>query len=236
MAGMDITVELHATDILKDLDRQGFSLIPSLLDRRSAQRLAELYGDPAVSYRARIDMARYNFGSGEYKYFAYPLPAPIQDLRERFYPCLAQVANVLGERVGATTRWPATLTEFLSRCHEQGQSRPTPLLLRYGPGDYNCLHQDLYGELYFPLQVIVQLSEPGVDFEGGELLLVQQRPRLQSRAMVVPLQQGQAAIIPVRDLPRQGKRGYHRAPMRHGVSTITAGQRTTLGILFHDAA
>ncbi len=181
-------------------------------------------------------MARYNFGRGEYKYFDYPLPTEVQLLREYFYAKLAPIANDWEELLGKERGWPATLAELTERCHDQGQRRPTPLMLCYGEGDYNCLHQDLYGPIHFPLQVVILLSAPGEDFEGGELILVEQRPRMQSRPIVAHLEQGSAAIIPVRERPRRGVRGYHRAPMRHGVSRITAGQRYTLGVIFHDAA
>ncbi len=181
-------------------------------------------------------MARHNFGRGEYKYFGYPLPDTVAGLRAAFYPHLARIANDWAQRLGDEARWPATLDRLLARCHRAGQRRPTPLLLRYRTGDYNCLHQDLYGDIQFPLQVIVQLTARGEDFDGGELVLVEQRPRMQSRPIVVDLPQGAAAIVPVRYRPVRGARGWRRTQMRHGVSAVTAGTRQTLGLIFHDAA
>jgi hypothetical protein len=180
-------------------------------------------------------MARHGFGRGEYKYFAYPLPAPIAALRSSLYELLAPVANAWMGRMGRETRFPAGHADFLARCHEAGQTRPTPLLLRYGPGDYNCLHQDLYGATVFPLQVAILLAEPGRDFEGGEFVLVEQRPRRQSRAHIVPLRQGDAVAFAVSERPVRGSKGDYRVTLRHGVSTIRAGNRHTLGIIFHDA-
>ena len=210
-------------------------MIPAVLDHVACRRLRERFDDERTVFRSTIDMERYNYGRGVYRYFDYPLPPEVQALREAFYPPLAAIANEWAERLGDATRWPATLAELIERCHAEGQTRPTPLLLRYGPDDYNRLHQDLYGPIYFPLQVIVLLSEPGVEFEGGELVLVEQRARVQSRPIVVPLTQGAAAIVPVRERPRPGKRGYHRVAMRHGVSRIRRGNRMTLGVIFHDA-
>ena len=211
-------------------------MTPRILPRETCERIRGYYDDTETDFRSTIDMARYNFGSGEYKYFDYPLPDAVLTLRRQFYERLAPIANRWESRLGTGTRWPDDLDTLLRRCHDAGQERPTPLILRYGEGDYNCLHQDLYGEIHFPLQVIFLLSEPRRDFDGGELILVEQRPRMQSRPMVVSLQQGAAAIIPVRERPRKGKRGYHRAPMRHGVGEIKAGRRYTLGVIFHDAA
>ncbi len=180
-------------------------------------------------------MARHGFGRGEYKYFAYPLPVPIAELRATLYSRLAPIANRWNEAMGIAVRYPAQLEAFLARCHAAGQTRPTPLLLRYGPGDYNCLHQDLYGEHVFPLQVAFLLSEPRRDFTGGEFVLTEQRPRMQSRAEVVALAQGEGVIFPVHHRPVQGTRGVYRVNMRHGVSRVRSGARHTLGIIFHDA-
>ncbi|HZH46383.1 MAG TPA: 2OG-Fe(II) oxygenase, partial [Roseococcus sp.] len=184
----------------------------------------------------RVVMARHGFGRGEYKYFAHPLPPEVAALRAALYGRLAPVANRWSEAMGLPTRYPAAHAEFLSRCHAAGQAKPTPLLLRYGAGDYNCLHQDLYGEHAFPLQVVVLLSAPGEVFEGGEFVLTEQRPRMQSRAEVVPLRQGEAAAFAVNHRPVQGTRGIYRVTMRHGVSRVRRGERQTLGIIFHDAA
>ena len=181
-------------------------------------------------------MARYNFGRGQYRYFGYPLPDIVATLRSYFYRHLAPIANDWSSKLRQDVRWPAELDQLTAQCHAAGQERPTPLILKYGRGDYNCLHQDLYGPLHFPLQVVIALCDPGEDYDGGELILVEQRPRMQSRPVAMRLQQGSAAIIPVRERPRQGARGYHRATMRHGVSEITAGNRYTLGLIFHDAA
>ncbi|HZH44507.1 MAG TPA: 2OG-Fe(II) oxygenase [Lysobacter sp.] len=218
------------------LDTDGYALTPPLLAPAECAALAALYDDPHTRFRSTVRMARHGFGQGEYRYFDYPLPAAVQRLRETLYPPLAQVANAWAEQLGATERWPDALDALQARCRDAGQCRPTPLLLRYREGDYNCLHQDLYGAVHFPLQAIVLLSAPGVDFDGGELVLVEQRPRMQSRATVVPLVQGQAAIVPVRERPRRGTRGTYRTQLRHGVSTLRAGLRHTLGVIFHDAA
>jgi hypothetical protein len=186
-------------------------------------------------FRTRIVMARHGFGSGEYKYFAYPLPDRIAELRAALYPEFARIANRWNMEMGIDVQYPKTHAEFLSRCHEAGQSRPTPLLLQYVAGDYNCLHQDLYGEHVFPLQVAVLLSDPGRDFQGGEFILTEQRPRMQSRAAVVPLRQGDAVVFAVHHRPVRGTRGTYRVNLRHGVSEIRGGQRHTVGIIFHDA-
>ena len=180
-------------------------------------------------------MGRHGFGRGEYKYFAAPLPAAVAALRSSFYPPLAEIANRWNENLGITGRFPAKLDEFLARCHKAGQRRPTPLLLKYGPGDYNCLHQDLYGEHVFPLQLAILLSDPARDFTGGEFVLTEQRPRRQSRVEVVPLRQGEGVIFPVHHRPVAGTRGTYRVTMRHGVSRLRSGHRMTLGIIFHDA-
>ncbi len=230
--------ELESLDWLHlacDLDAEGYAVISSLVDAAFRKDLMALYDGPQERFRATIDMARYNFGQGQYKYFSYPLPVDVQRLREAFYPPLAKIANTWAALMGIDKRWPRSHSEFTDQCHAAGQSRPTPLLLRYAEGDYNCLHQDLYGEIYFPLQIIILLSDPGSDFEGGELTLVEQRPRVQSRPMVVPLAAGDAVIIPTRERPRQGKLRMHRVQMRHGVSRVRRGQRMSLGIIFHDA-
>src|SRR5262249_9461527 len=187
-------------------------------------------------FRSRIIMARHGFGRGEYKYFAYPLPETVAALRGALYTPLAAIANRWHEAMDIAVRYPDRHSEFLQRCHDAGQVKPTPLLLRYDAGDYNCLHQDIYGEHVFPLQVVFLLSRPGVDFDGGELVLTEQRPRMQSRAEVVPLAQGEGAIIPVRHRPVQGARGTYRVNMRHGVSRLRRGRRHTLGVIFHDAS
>lgn len=217
-----------------DLDAQGWALTSPLLTPAECAEVAALYGDDA-RFRSRVVMARHGYGHGEYRYFAYPLPDRVQALRESLYPPLATIANRWAERLGEARRFPATLDQMLARCHAAGQLRPTPLLLTYGPGDYNCLHQDLYGEHVLPLQAAILLDTPGRDFTGGEFVLVEQRPRQQSRAQVVPLSQGEAVIFAVRERPAEGSRGVHRRALRHGVSTIRGGRRRTLGIIFHDA-
>jgi hypothetical protein len=217
------------------LDAQGVATLGAILTPAECQALVRLYESPAL-FRSRVVMARHGYGRGEYQYFARPLPDAVQALRSALYPRLAPVANRWNEAMGLAVRYPAAHAEFLDRCHAAGQVKPTPLLLRYGPGDYNCLHQDLYGEHVFPLQVVVLLSEPGADFTGGEFVLTEQRPRMQSRAEVVPLAQGEAAVFAVAQRPVQGSRGSYRVTMRHGVSRLRTGQRHTLGIIFHDAA
>jgi uncharacterized protein len=217
-----------------DLDARGWTILAGLLDGEECDRIAALYGSDH-GFRSRVTMARHGFGSGEYRYFAYPLPRRVADLRARLYPHLAPIANDWHARMGLAQHFPADHASFLDRCHAGGQRRPTPLLLRYGPGDYNCLHQDLYGEHVFPLQVAVLLSEPGGDFTGGEFVLTEQRPRAQSRVSVVQLAKGDAVIFAVNMRPRRGSRGDHRVTMRHGVSDIRRGARHTLGIIFHDA-
>ena len=217
------------------LDARGFAILPRLIDEGQCGELAALYNDGAA-FRSRVVMARHNFGSGEYKYLRYPLPATVESLRRQLYPHLAPVANRWHERMGMPGRFPATLAAYLDRCHAAGQTRPTPLILKYQAGDYNCLHQDLYGELIFPLQATVLLSRPGEDFTGGEFLLVEQRPRMQSKGEVVPLGQGDAVVFAVNQRPVRGTRGDYRVTMRHGVSRVHSGRRFTLGIIFHDAA
>ncbi len=218
----------------EDLDRYGCATTVPLFSAEQCAGLAACYADDRL-FRSRVVMARHGFGRGEYKYFAYPLPGPIQELRSALYPHLAAVANRWNEAMGEAVRYPADHAVYLQRCRKAGQGKPTPLLLQYGPGDYNCLHQDLYGEHVFPLQATVLLSVPGRDFSGGEFVLTEQRPRMQSRAEVVPLEQGCAVIFPVHHRPVQGTRGIYRVNMRHGVSRIRDGHRSTLGVIFHDA-
>ena len=220
--------------VADQLDQAGHAVIKDLLAPGLCDALAAFYDESAL-FRSKVIMARHSFGRGEYQYFAYPLPALIQALRETLYQPLAVIANQWHERLGIDIRYPESHQAFVARCHEAGQTKPTPLMLRYGPGDYNCLHQDLYGALAFPLQVVVLLSAPGRDFEGGELVLTEQRPRMQSRPMVISLGQGDAAVIPVNERPVRGTRGDYRVKLRHGVSLIKSGNRHTLGLIFHDA-
>ena len=217
-----------------ELDAQGHAVIEGLLAAEACRALAASYGDDA-RFRSRVVMARHGFGRGEYRYFAYPLPELVAGLRQALYAHLAPIANRWNAAMRIDQHYPPEHEAFLERCHRAGQRQPTPLLLQYGPGDYNCLHQDLYGELAFPLQVAVLLSEPGRDFTGGEFVLVEQRPRQQSRAEVVPLRQGDAVIFPVHHRPVPGTRGSYRVKLRHGVSRVRSGQRHTLGLIFHDA-
>lgn len=221
-------------DVSEALDDRGFALLGNLLTARECQDIATFYADDE-RFRSHIHMARHGYGQGDYKYFSYPLPDLISALRGAFYPRLAPIANRWHERLGLDRRYPAKHAAFLKQCHAIGQVRPTPLLLNYGLGDYNCLHQDLYGELMFPLQVAVLLSNPARDFTGGEFVLTEQRPRRQSRAEVVPLRQGDAVVFAVRDRPVDGARGAYRVTMRHGVSRLRSGHRQTLGLIFHDA-
>jgi uncharacterized protein len=221
--------------ISSDLDAQGWAVMPELLSAKECDAVASLY-QKDEGFRSKIVMARHGFGRGEYKYFAYPLPALIEALRTALYPDLAPIANRWHEAMGMEVRFPAAHAQFIKRCHAAGQNRPTPLLLQYARDDYNCLHQDLYGEHVFPLQVAILLSEPGEDFEGGEFVLTEQRPRMQSRAMVVPLKKGDAVVFAVNYRPMQGTRGFYRCNIRHGVSKLRSGNRHTLGIIFHDAA
>lgn len=222
-------------DIYESLDAEGYAVTGPLLSSAACRRVRAYFDSPAIAFRKTIDMARHGFGRGQYRYFDYPLPDDVAALRASLYARLQPIANDWAERLGEEPAWPETLAELLARCHAAGQRRPTPLLLRYGAGDYNRLHQDLYGDIHFPLQVIVLLSRPGRDFSGGELVLVEQRPRMQSRPIVVPLAQGQAAIVPVRARPCRGVRGFYRVQMRHGVGEVRSGSRTTLGLIFHDA-
>ena len=222
------------TRLQNDLDTDGHALIPQLLQPDDCAALARSYADPA-RFRRRIVMARHGFGRGEYQYYAYPLPPLVQALREAFYTALAPLANRWQAALDLPTRFPDIHADFLARCREAGQNQATPLLLRYGPGDYNCLHQDLYGEHVFPLQAAVLLSQPGGDFDGGEFVLTERRPRMQSRVTVVPLQQGDAVVFAVNQRPVQSQRGVARTELRHGVSRLRAGRRFTLGLIFHDA-
>jgi len=214
---MSIEIGTSAIDWLSialSLNENGYALTEPILSASDCQQLQSFYDDPATTFRSTINIARCNFGRGEYKYFDYPLPAVVQSLREALYAGLAPIANDWELKLGNDPKWPSSLDGLTKICNTEGQCRPTPLMLRYGQGDYNCLHQDLYGPIHFPLQVVVMLSDPTEDFEGGELVLVEQRPRMQSRPIVIRLQQGRAAVIPVRERPRKGARGYHRAPMR----------------------
>jgi uncharacterized protein len=227
-----------ATDwdaVAESLEARGYAVTPPLLDPGTCGALAASYGDDGA-FRSRVVMQRHAFGRGEYKYFSYPLPAAVERLRHAVYPHLVPVANRWRAALKEEGRFPPTLTSYLRQCHEAGQRRPTPLLLKYAADDYNCLHQDLYGALVFPLQLTVLLSEPGRDFDGGEFVLVEQRPRAQSKAEVVPLRQGEAVIFAVHHRPVQGTRGVYRVNLRHGVSRVWSGDRFTLGVIFHDAA
>ncbi len=226
---------LDWAEIETSLDTRGCAMAGPLLTPEECAALAELYPQDAP-FRSRIVMARHGFGRGEYKYFSYPLPEVIAGLRPALYGRLAPVANRWFAQMKMAGTFPSAHAAFLKRCHDAGQTRPTPLLLQYGEGDYNCLHQDLYGETVFPIQVAVLLSQPGVDFEGGEFVLVEQRPRMQSRAEVVPLQRGWGVIFAVSQRPVAGTKGTYRVNMRHGVSRLRSGRRHTLGVIFHDAA
>ncbi|MBR0992371.1 2OG-Fe(II) oxygenase [Bradyrhizobium japonicum] len=225
---------LNWPEITGELDSQGCAVLKGLLTPDQCREIAALYPDDA-NFRSRIVMGRHGFGRGEYKYFCYPLPDRIAQLRPALYKHLQGVANRWNEAMGIDIRYPQQHAAFLERCHDAGQGRPTPLLLQYDAGDYNCLHQDLYGEHVFPLQVAILLSEPGRDFTGGEFVLTEQRPRMQSRAEVVPLAQGDAVAFAVHHRPVQGTRGNYRVNLRHGVSRIRSGRRHTLGVIFHDA-
>lgn len=220
--------------IASELDEQGWAVLPGLIDEAGCDAIAGLY-DQDDKFRSRVVMARHGFGRGEYRYFVYPLPRAVEGLRGALYPQLAQLANGWEQRLGQEARFPADHARYLEQCHSNGQTRPTPLLLRYGPGDYNCLHQDLYGAEVFPLQVAVLLARPGADFRGGEFVLTEQRPRQQSRVMVVPLDKGDGVVFAVNNRPVKGTRGDYQVKMRHGVSRLLAGQRHVLGIIFHDA-
>ena len=220
--------------IADELDQFGTATLGQLFSEEQCNELVGLY-DASDAFRSTISMARHGFGLGEYKYFANPLPEIISTSRKALYARLSPLANRWSERLGSGVEYPASHDEYLAICHAAGQTRPTPLILQYVEGDYNCLHQDLYGDLAFPLQVAVLLSQPGEDFTGGEFVLTEQRPRMQSRAEVVPLQQGDAVVFAVNDRPMRGTRGDYRVKMRHGVSRLRSGRRHTLGIIFHDA-
>jgi len=218
----------------EELDASGSAVLPRLLSPEECREIASSYPDDS-RFRSRVVMSRHGFGRGEYKYFAHPLPPVVLELRDALYPRLVGVANRWNEALRESARFPASHEEFLARCRAAGQTRPTPLLLRYGPGDYNCLHQDLYGENVFPIQVAILLSRPGEDFTGGELVLTEQRPRMQSRVEVAPVEQGDGLAFAVNVRPVRGARGSYRVRMRHGVSRIRSGERYTLGVIFHDA-
>src|SRR5262249_11696014 len=220
--------------IERDLDQEGNAVMEELLSKEECRAIAGLYSNDEI-FRSRVVMERHGFGRGEYKYFKYPLPAFLSELRTTVYPHLVPISNRWNESMGISVRYPEKHSDFVQRCHLAGQTRPTPLLLQYGAGDYNCLHQDLYGERVFPLQVAFLLSRPGRDFTGGEFVLAEQRPRMQSRAEVVPLAQGEGVTFPVHHRPVKGTRGIYRVNMRHGVSRLRSGRRHTLGVIFHDA-
>ncbi|MDT4902905.1 MAG: uncharacterized protein QOH52_921 [Pseudonocardiales bacterium] len=220
--------------IATELDEYGCALTPQLLTPVEARRIAGLY-DQDERFRSTIDMVRYRFGAGEYRYFDHPFPEPIEALKQALYPRLLPVARDWWGRLGRETPWPDTLDEWLQMCHDAGQTKPTPILLKYGERDWNALHRDLYGELVFPLQVVINVNEPGVDHTGGEFLLVEQRPRAQSRGTATLIPQGHGLIFTTRDRPVESKRGWSAAPVRHGVSAVRSGQRLTLGLVFHDA-
>ena len=218
-----------------ELDGQGWSVLPGLVSATDCDRIAASYDQDDI-FRSTVVMARHGFGRGEYRYFSYPLPRLVERMRTALYPPLARLANGWQERLGQRLRFPDNHADYIARCHKNGQRRPTPLLLRYGPGDYNCLHQDLYGAEVFPLQVAILLSQPDKDFTGGEFVLTEQRPRMQSRAMVAPLKKGDGVVFAANNRPVKGTRGDYQVKMRHGVSRIISGSRHTLGIIFHDAA
>jgi len=237
VSSLDIDTRVEAVDwasVSAHLDNHGWAILKGLLTANECETIAGLYEDDS-RFRSRVVMARHGFGQGEYKYFAYPLPEAVAALRAALYPRLAPIANRWNESMRIDVRFPEGLAEFIQRCHEAGQTRPTPLLLQYGAGDYNALHQDVYGEHIFPLQTTVLLSDPEKDFSGGEFVLTEQRPRMQSRAEVVPLRRGDAVVFAVRHRPVQGTRGTYRVALRHGVSRVRSGHRHTIGVIFHDA-
>lgn len=233
-SGADRVAAYDWQGLTGELDEYGCAVLDGLLSPEECRGIADLY-DRERHFRSHIHMARHGFGRGEYRYFAYPLPALIGELRTALYPRLAATANAWNRRMGIEAAYPADHVDFLKACHSAGQNRPTPLLLQYGPGDFNCLHQDLYGDLAFPIQVAILLSQPGRDFAGGEFVLTEQRPRMQSRVEVVPLRQGDAVAFAVHNRPVQGSRGSYRVNLRHGVSRVRSGRRHTLGLIFHDA-
>jgi hypothetical protein len=233
----NIAEQVKAIDwerVSQDLDAQGSAIIEHLLSPGECRAIAGLYPEDGI-FRSRVVMGRHGFGRGEYKYFSYPLPDLVAGLRTAVYPHLVPTANRWNKAMGIDVRYPEKHADFIQRCHQAGQVRPTPLLLRYGAGDYNCLHQDLYGEHVFPLQLAILLSEPERDFTGGEFVMTEQRPRMQSRPLVVPLRQGDGVVFAVHNRPVQGARGVYRVNLRHGVSCIRSGHRHTLGVIFHDA-
>lgn len=221
--------------IAADLDDLGGALMPQLLTSREAAKIASFYNDDE-RFRSTIDMGRHRFGAGEYRYFARPYPAPIDELKQALYPRLVPIAREWWAKLGRSAPWPDTLDEWLEMCHQAGQTKPTPILLKYGTGDWNALHRDLYGDLVFPLQVVINLNDPGADHTGGEFLLYEQRPRAQSRGTATLIPHGHGLVFTTRDRPVESKRGWSAAPVRHGVSVIRSGQRFTLGLVFHDAA
>lgn len=225
---------VKSDDVESSLWQHGYARLGPLLTARACEHLRGLYSRPEL-FRSRIEMARYRFGQGEYQYFANPLPELVENLRQALYPRLSGIANSWMEKLGMTGDYPPDLAPFLARCHARGQKRPTPLLLRYRAGDFNCLHQDIYGEVVFPFQVVIGLSRPDQEFTGGELLLVEQRPRAQSIGQAIRLQQGEAVVITTRYRPVEGSRGFYRTNIKHGVSPILSGERFTLGVIFHDA-
>ncbi|MBP1995128.1 2OG-Fe(II) oxygenase [Paenibacillus eucommiae] len=231
---LDRIANLNWNKLQQLLDEHGYAKIPPLLDESACKEIIETY-EINDNFRNTIDMARYRFGIGEYKYYGAPLPALLQQLREGLYPELAKTANRWLEQLGRTADYPDLLADFLEQCHKEGQTRPTPLILKYEAGGYNCLHQDLYGNVFFPFQVVFALNQQKVDYTGGEFLLVEQRPRAQSRGHVITLEQGEGLIFPTHHRPVSGTRGYYRTTLRHGVSTVTSGTRYSLGIIFHDA-
>ncbi len=235
-AGADAVPDLAVdwSRVASDLDARGSAVIEGLLDPEECRAIAAMY-DEEERFRSRIVMARHGFGRGEYRYFAYPLPEPVAELRTAVYPHLTPIADRWNEAMGIEVRYPSEHADFLARCHAAGQEKPTPLLLRYEAEDFNCLHQDLYGEHVFPLQLAILLSRPGRDFTGGEFVMTEQRPRMQSRVEVVPLRQGDGVVFAVSHRPARGARGAYRVNLRHGVSRIRSGRRHTLGIIFHDA-
>ena len=220
--------------ISQDLDAEGFAIIRDVLSSDECEQIRQLYEKRDI-FRSNVVMERHGFGRGEYRYFSYPLPSLIATLRTSVYPHLVPIANRWNEAMGSNAQYPAKHADYIDRCHRAGQDKPTPLLLKYGANDYNCLHQDLYGEHVFPLQLAILLSEPDKDFKGGEFVLTEQRPRMQSRPMVVPLQKGDGVVFAVRNRPVQGKKNVYRVTLRHGVSRLRSGNRHTLGIIFHDA-
>jgi uncharacterized protein len=237
VSAVDIASRVDAYEwsrISAHLDAHGWAMVPKLLTASECAAIASLYADDS-KFRSHIVMARHGFGRGEYKYFAYPLPDKVADLRTALYPRLVPIANRWNESMGIAVRYPGAHADFITRCHDAGQTRPTPLLLQYGEGDFNALHQDVYGEHVFPLQAAILLSEPEKDFTGGEFVLTEQRPRMQSRAEVVPLGRGDGVVWAVRNRPVQGTRGTYRVNLRHGVSRLRSGHRHTVGVIFHDA-